>query len=242
MTRAPGVGRVQPLDTPQLVALASGKGGTGKTTLALALAHVLAEQTGAVAVLDLDPQAGLTDYASLDPVDDPLRAEPADVYGLTVYRGGRPLARAGSTELSALVQRPFSETAARWIVADLSPAWGDAAHAVVLARPETTLILAVKLDGGGLKAARELTALAESRGVPYRIVPTFGKRWALAQGVLHSLRGFYGDRVTDAVVPEDVKAAEAVAAGQPVTLFAPRSRAAGAVRDVAAELLAVAVR
>jgi MinD-like ATPase involved in chromosome partitioning or flagellar assembly len=38
------------------------------------------------------------------------------------------------------------------------------------------------------------------------------------------------------VIPEDAKAAEAAGAGRPVTLTAPRGRAAGAVRELVAEL------
>ena len=39
-----------------IITLANGKGGSGKTTLAVLLAHALAESGKAVSVLDLDPQ------------------------------------------------------------------------------------------------------------------------------------------------------------------------------------------
>jgi len=39
-----------------IITLANGKGGSGKTTLAVLLAHALAESGKHVAVLDLDPQ------------------------------------------------------------------------------------------------------------------------------------------------------------------------------------------
>ncbi|MFC1452499.1 ParA family protein [Verrucomicrobiota bacterium] len=39
------------------ILLCNGKGGTGKTTMAVLLAHALAEAGRRVAVLDLDPQA-----------------------------------------------------------------------------------------------------------------------------------------------------------------------------------------
>lgn len=42
------------------ILLCNGKGGTGKTTLAVLLAHALAEAGKRVAVLDLDPQATAT--------------------------------------------------------------------------------------------------------------------------------------------------------------------------------------
>lgn len=220
-----------------MLAVASGKGGTGKTTLALALGHMLAAAHKVdAALLDLDPQAGLTDYAGLEPSDDPLREEPSTAHGLRVYRGGRPLAHASEREVGRHLERAVA--ASGLVVADLSPAWGDAAHRVVLARELAGLVLAVRLDGGGLKAAQELAGLAQQRNVPFRIVPTFAKRWAISQTVLKSLRAFYGDRVTTTVVPEESKAAECVAAGEPVTVYAPRSRVAEAVRALTDELAA----
>lgn len=43
-----------------IITLANGKGGSGKTTLAVLLAHALAESGRRVAVLDLDPQGTAT--------------------------------------------------------------------------------------------------------------------------------------------------------------------------------------
>ena len=233
---------VQPLDTPRLVATASGKGGTGKTTLSLALGHVLASDQGRnITLLDLDPQAGLTDYAGLAAADDPLCADPVEVHGMTLYRGGRGLAFASELDLALHVSRASASEGCT-VVADLSPALGDAAHRVVLSRPDTLMLLAVRLDGGGLRAARELTALAETKGVKFRIVPTFAKRWSIAQTVLASLRAFYDDRVTATVIPEDVKAAECAAAGEPITKYAPHSRVATALRELAGELVGQLVR
>lgn len=44
------------------ILLCNGKGGTGKTTLAVLLAHALAEAGRRVALLDLDPQATATNW------------------------------------------------------------------------------------------------------------------------------------------------------------------------------------
>lgn len=225
----------QTLSSSPILAFASGKGGTAKSTLALAVAAEMSARGAFVTAIDLDPQAGLTDYAGLDPVSDPLVAESVTVHGVELYRGGRPLVQATEQQVSAHVARARNGHAGP-LIADLSPAWGDHPHRVLLGRPETVLVLAVRLDGGGLRAARELTAVAEQRGIPYRIVPTFDKRWAVSKTVLHGLRAFFGDRVTDTTVPEDVKASEAVSAGQPVTTYAPRSRAAQAVRALVDEL------
>lgn len=221
-------------DTALLVAIASGKGGTGKSTLSLALGHILAaEHAQPVTLLDLDPQASLSDFAGTGPTPEPLSAPPVEGHGVRVYRGGRALAHAPESAISAYLDR--AAEAGGILLADMAPGWSDTAHRAVLSAADL-LLLAAKLDAGGLPAIRELVEIADTNGIPYRIIPTFAKRWVLAREVEETLRSLYGDRVTETVIPEDVKAAEAVAAGMPVTAYTPTSRAAAAVRALAHEL------
>lgn len=232
----PGV----PAPLPRLIATASGKGGTGKSTLTLALAHVLAQDHGApVAVLDLDPQASITEFAGLQPSDDPLHAEPQEAHGFVVYRAGRLLHEASDGALIAHVDRALAS--GRTVLADLAPALSDGGHRAILAHPDALLLLAVKLDAGGLRAARELSQMAEHHGLPFRIVPTFAKRWTIATTTLQNIRSFFGSVVTETAIPEDVKAAEAAAAELPLGRYAPKAKSAQAVRELAEELLGVRV-
>lgn len=231
---------VQQLNAVRLLAVASAKGGTGKSTLALALGHSLATEHGVgVTLLDLDPQAGLTDYAGFAPTDDPLHAEAVIAHGVTLYRSGRALAFASDAELATHVDRVVA--AGRLVVADMSPALSDAAHRAVLARRDTLLLLAIRQDAGGITAAGEIAAVAESKGVPFVVAPTFGKRWKVAELAQAVFRRDYGSRVL-AGVPEDVRAADAPLHRQPVTVVAPRSRVADAVRELAAQLVAGGLR
>jgi chromosome partitioning protein len=240
---------------PDLYAFGSGKGGTGKTTLALAVGAVLAHPDPTqpeherparrVVLVDLDPQASLTEYLGVTPLrpdtGDPLTAPPVQVSGLVLLRSGRALAAASEAAISAHINRAMDLAGPAGVVLlDLSPSWSDAPHRAALSRPDLRLVLAVRLDAGGLTAARELTELARGRGLPYRLVPTFGKRWTVSQTVEMSLRAFYGEHVTAGAVPEDVKAAEAAGARIALPLYAPRARSTTAILDIAAELTAAA--
>ncbi len=71
---------------PRIVAVASRKGGAGKTTTTLNLAGVLAEQGQRVLLIDLDPQASLTrlllgDAFEGDDTDDSRPLAPAGIGG-----------------------------------------------------------------------------------------------------------------------------------------------------------------
>ena len=60
--RSAADGRSSAEDRGMIITLANGKGGSGKTTLAVLLAHALAESGKAVSVLDLDPQGTATNW------------------------------------------------------------------------------------------------------------------------------------------------------------------------------------
>src|SRR5688500_17676769 len=92
---------VRQSDTARIIAVGSGKGGTGKTTVAAALAFALANEHGRdVALVDLDPQGSLTRFTGHRAVADPLQADPVVVHGMTLYRGGATLAGVSPTALA----------------------------------------------------------------------------------------------------------------------------------------------
>lgn len=217
----------------RVVLVASGKGGTGKSTLALALAHAWAATGLRVALVDADPQAGVTTAAGLAPAADPLTASPAAAHGLALYPAGRALAGAHPEAHGARVRR--AADAAEVVVVDASPALGDAGHAGAWPLADLVLV-AARCDAAGLPSVAETVALAEAAGKRVRVVPTFLAPTGLAKESHAFLRGRYGDRLVVAAIPQDARAAEAAGVGRPVTLTAPRSRVADAVRALAEEL------
>lgn len=218
----------------RVIVLASGKGGVGKSTLALALADVWAEAGHRVAVVDFDPQAGVTRSAGVAPASDPLEAPPVDGHGFTLWPSGRSLALASAEELTARLQAARASSGV--VVVDLSPSLTDAAHVSAFAVADVVAVIA-RCDAQGLPNVAETVQLATSEGRRWLVVPTFKGTTGLAREAEAFLRGRYAEGVTTATVPTDAKAAEAPGKAKPVTQTARRSRVAEAVRHLAAELL-----
>lgn len=217
----------------RVLLVASGKGGTGKSTLALALADVWAESGLRVALVDADPQAGATTAAGLAPVVDPLTATPEAVHGLMFYPSGRPLAAADPDAHTGRIR-----AAARFadvVVVDASPALTDAGHIGALA-VASLVVVAARTDAAGLPSVAETVALADAAGVPVLVVPTFTASTGLARESAAFLKGRYAGRCAASAIPQDARAAEAPGAGRPVTRTARRARVSDAFRALADEL------
>ena len=224
-----------------MLAVAAGRGGTGKSTLAFALADALrtAVPGADVALVDLDSQAGLTGYAKAAPSADPVRDAPVTVHGLTLYRGGRALAHASEADVSTHLERALAASADRILVVDMAPALTDAAHRAVFARSDVMLIGAIKTDPGSFQSMNELVAYVSRRNLPYMLVPTIHRNVLLNNTMLLTMRQQHQGHVTDAVMPLDGKAAECVVAGQPVTMYARRAKASQAVAQLVREIFGI---
>jgi chromosome partitioning protein len=222
----------------RMLAVAAGRGGTGKSTLAFAVADALRrlDPSADVALVDLDPQAGLTGYAKRPPAADPLRDPPAEVHGLPLFRGGRALAHASDEQLADHLERALDGRAERVLILDMAPALTDAAHRVVFGRRDVMVLGAIKTEPGSFQSMNELVAYVSRRGLPYVLVPTIHRSVLLNNTMLLTMRQQHEGHVSDVVLPLDGKAAECVIAGQPVTMYARRSKAAKAVYALVEEL------
>jgi chromosome partitioning protein len=65
----------------------------------------------------------------------------------------------------------------------------------------------------------------------------FDPRITLQQQVSEQLKGHFGDKVFDAVIPRNVRLAEAPSYGQPGIVFDPTSKGAQAYLDFAREMV-----
>lgn len=229
-----------PVAPARVVAVGSGKGGTGKTTVAAALAFALASEHHRDTVLiDFDPQGSLTRFTGQRAVADPLSAEPVAVLGMTLYRGGATLAGVTATALAAHLARAAQP--GRTVVVDMRPMLDDVGHAVVLAHPGAFLLLVPELNPESIPEARKLAAMAEARGVPFRIVGNKEENRRPVKRALGFLAAGFGSSMSEVVIKRGAAVAEAHERLLPVTAYAPDSPPGAAIRALAGELVAEGV-
>lgn len=240
------------------------KGGVGKTTTAANLAAVLAVDHGRrVLAVDLDPQSNLTLGLGIDPLS--LQATVYDVlhrpalardvtistaiHGLDLLPANLDLAGA-EVELSAKVGRELRLRRALEglsdyddVLIDTPPSLGlFTQNALMAAR---YVVSPVEPSFYALHALGQLRQMIDDVIQPYNpplhvlgvVLTRYDSRNRLTAEVESRLRAELGALVFGTVIPVNVKAAEAPAAGVPVTRYAPTSPSARAYRDLAAELL-----
>lgn len=220
----------------RLIAVGSGRGGSGKTTVSLSLAHALATTHGrSVALVDLDPQGSCSSYAGSRPVADPLVAPPVDLHGLRLYRGGEAMARASAADVEAHLRRAATDVDV--VIVDLPPALTDLAHRAVLAYPPTLLVLAVELEPGSLQPAAKLIRMANDAGVLYEVLGNKLNARTVTAGALMTLQGAYGDNVSSILVRDDAKAPESISKRLPLTAYRPKAASSKAIFEFAKDLV-----
>jgi cellulose biosynthesis protein BcsQ len=224
------------LVSPRLIAVGSGRGGSGKTTVALGLAHALAASHGRrIALVDLDHQGSLTLYAGSRPVADPLAAPPVAVHGVSLYRGGEPLAHASAGQLIAHLRRAEAEVDG--IVADLPPSLTDPSHAAVFSRPADLLVIVAELEPGSLQPASKLRAMAEIAGVPVMVLPNKDNARGVSGGTLMVLQGAFGAERASVSLKDLAAAPESISKRKPVTAYKPKAPISQAIFAVARDLV-----
>lgn len=249
----------------QTFATAMQKGGVGKTTTTLNLADCLARAGARVLAVDLDPQANLTSGLGIDPETSEysvyealLNADQGAAFAIvdTAHGDGRlhllpaRLSLAGAElELAGRVGREMLLREA------LDPVAGDYDYILIDPPPSLGLftanalaaadgvIVPVQLHAYALRALPQLHATMDlvrrlNRDLTLGgLILTMANRTNLAAAVEQSARSEYGDLVFRQTVPQNVRLAEAPAAGQPIVAYAAGSPGAAAYQAIATEFL-----
>jgi chromosome partitioning protein len=247
-----------------VMAVCHQKGGVGKTTTVLSLGACFAERGIRTLVIDLDPQANLTNNLGLEPhtarysIAEVLTGEvtlvraamESGVPGLDIIPSNTAMADIGRRLYQvpdhefllrrALQERILEEYAL--ILIDCPPSIGPLTINALTAAD--LLILPTQCEYYSIQALKDMLELINTiRGrsnprLTYRILVTmFDGRGKFHTIMLDQLRECFGEGLLNTVIGFDTKLREAQAAGLPVSVHSPHSRGASQYRLLAEELL-----
>lgn len=245
-----------------VLALAMQKGGVGKTTTTLSLGAVLAERGRRVLLIDLDPQANLTQGLGVDPSEleysvyevllNPERgtafatvATPAgvDLIPAALALAGAELELAGKVGRELLLRKALraTRTAYDYVLLDPPPSLGIFSLNALAAAD--AVLVPLQLHAYALKAMPQLEATIDlvreinpDLAIGGIICTLADRRTNLSESIEQQVRGHYGDLVFETVIPVNVKLAEAPTAGVPISRYAPASAGAVAYSALATEV------
>lgn len=246
--------------------VANQKGGVGKTTTAVSLGGLLAEQGQRVLLLDLDPHGSMTSYFKLDPDNqkkssfDLFATEPLDdaaVHQLLVATGFPNLTLMPASIALAMVERKATAEgmglkvarglAQLWdhfdyVIIDTPPVLGALlinalAASEKLLVPVQTEFLALK---GLERMMRTIIMVTRSlnKAVDYTVVPTmFDRRTHASVNTLRTLRNDYANNLWPSMVPVDTRFRDASKAAIIPSQYDPEARGVAAYKALLKYLL-----
>lgn len=248
----------------RVLAVANQKGGVGKTTTAVNLSACFAENELRTLLVDLDPQANATtaigvnsrelEYSMYDvllhdvSLEDTI--EPTTLRNLHIAPSNLDLAGA-EVELVPAFNRERRLRIAIGSVAqdydivmiDCPPSLGLLTINALTAAEE--VIVPIQTEYFALEGLGQLIHnidlikrnLNPSLVISKVILGMYDARTNLSRQVAAEVRGYFGEKVCEQIVPRTVRLSEAPSYGQPITVYDPRSKGTIAYRALAKEVI-----
>ncbi len=252
----------------RVIAIASQKGGVGKTTTAINLGACLAQESRRVLLIDIDPQGNASSGLGINGNDQPRsiyevllgQAEPSEAIlptalaNLDLLPAGQRLSGA-EVELVGVMAREtrLKNALARireqyeYILVDSPPSLSLLTINALTAADSVLIPLQCEymaLEGltqliGAIRLVQDhLNAALRIEGV---LLTMYDSRLNLSRQVADEARKFFAERVYRTVVPRSVKLSEAPSFGKPIVLYDPHSSGADSYRELATEVMAMEV-
>jgi len=248
----------------RVIAIASQKGGVGKTTTAINLGACLAQESRRVLLIDIDPQGNASSGLGINGNDQRLSTYevligqadikdailPTALANLDLLPAGQRLSGA-EVELVGMMAR---EGRLRglidkirgdydFILIDSPPSLGLLTVNALTASDSVLIPLQCEylaLEGltqliGSIRLVQDhLNPGLRIEGV---LLTMYDARLNLSQQVAEEARKFFSDRVYKAVIPRNVRLSEAPSFGKPIVLYDPHSSGAESYRELTREVL-----
>jgi len=249
----------------RIIAIASQKGGVGKTTTAINLAACVAQESRSVLIVDIDPQSNATSGLGISGNTQPNtiyealigHAEfsdcivPTALASLDILPAGQRLSGA-EVELVGMMAREtrlksgLAPLRSRYdyVFLDCPPSLGLLTVNALTASDSVLIPLQCEyLALEGLTSLLSSIRLVQDHLNPgLRIegvlLTMYDARLNLSQQVADEARKFFAERVYKTAIPRNVRLSEAPSFGKPIVLYDPNSSGADSYRELAKEVLA----
>jgi len=244
----------------RVLALSNQKGGVAKTTSAINIAAALARMGQRVVLVDLDPQANLSNGLGLGNAEQNIYGALLGEYRLKAYATGTEnlVVVAGSAGFSSFEQvkgkEPNCDTLLRdllaplrsrcdFIVLDCPPALGLITINAYACAQEVYIPSEAQLYGlDGLAKVIELVERIRQRLNPVIRVggiffTRYDKRKVLRRETAELVRSQYPELILTSVIRESIALSEAPHLGQDIFSYAPNSAGSSDYQELAMEIL-----